>query len=132
MQKMPPAVERLVRLMLMLPSDPHGPLWSSVADDCEDITTVIAIRGWVGDTAKMWPEGAPRTLAEMFLTAFGNPSETTLLLLSQAVGATTLRDHAGTGAGAAWVARALETAIDVLSDADSLEEILERAEAEWS
>src|SRR5262245_27432111 len=86
MQKMPPTVERLVRLMLMLPSDPYGPLWSSVADDCEDPTTVLALHGCVGDTAKMWPEGAPRTMAEMVLTVFGNPSETTLLLLSQAVG----------------------------------------------
>ncbi|MEU4704661.1 hypothetical protein [Nonomuraea dietziae] len=64
------------------------------------------------------------------LTAFGNPSEPTLRLLSQAI--LTTSDHTGTGTGAAWAARARETAIDVLAEADSLEEVLERAKTDWS
>ncbi|MEV4581632.1 hypothetical protein AB0K16_51215 [Nonomuraea jabiensis] len=132
MQKMLPAAERLVRLMLLLPSDPREPLWDSAADDCGDLPTVMSIHGWVGDTAKMWPEGAPRTLAEMVLIAFANPSETTLRLLSQAVAPMGPRDRTGTGIGAAWAARACETAIDVLAEVDSLEEVLERAKADWS
>ncbi|MET9246181.1 hypothetical protein [Nonomuraea sp. NPDC003709] len=132
MQKMLPAAERLVRLMLLLPSDPREPLWESAADDCGDLPTVRSIRGWVGDTAKMWPEGAPRTLAEMVLIAFANPKETTLRLLSQVVAPTTSSSHIGTGVGAAWAARACETAIDVLAEVDSLEEVLERAKTDWS
>ncbi|MEV2273839.1 hypothetical protein [Nonomuraea africana] len=128
MQKMSPAVERLVRLMLLLPSDPRASLWNSAADDCGDLPTVVSIRGWVRDTAKMWPDGAPRTLAEMVLTVFGNPSETTLRLLSQAVVAPNFRARTGIGVGAAWAARARETAIDVLAEADSLEEVLEPGE----
>ncbi|MBG0831616.1 hypothetical protein HS041_28195 [Planomonospora sp. ID67723] len=131
MQKMPPAAERLVRLMLLLPSDPREPLWRSVADDCGDLPTVMSIGGWVRDTVKMWPDGAPRTLAEMVLIAFGNPSETTLRLLSQAVVPPNSRAHSGTGVGAAWAARARETAIDVLAETDALEEVLERARTDW-
>ncbi|MEV4179301.1 hypothetical protein [Nonomuraea sp. NPDC049709] len=67
----------------------------------------------------------------MVLIAFGNPSEATLRLLSQAV-APTSRAHAGTGVGAAWAARACETAIDVLAEVDSLEEVRERAKTDWS
>ncbi|MEV4167473.1 hypothetical protein [Nonomuraea dietziae] len=132
MEKMSPAVERLVRLMLLLPSDPRKPLWNSAADDCGDLPTVMSIHGWVGSTAKMWPEGAPRTLAEMVLIAFGDPSETTLRLLSQALGASAPGAEAGTGIGAAWAARVRETAIDVLAEADPLEEVLERAKADWA
>ncbi|WP_433259628.1 hypothetical protein ACQPYK_48675 (plasmid) [Streptosporangium sp. CA-135522] len=132
MQKMPPAAERLVRLMLLLPSDPREPLWNSAADDCGDLPTVMSIGGWVSDTATMWPEGAPCTLAEMVLIVFGNPSETTLRLLSQAVVAPNPRARTGTSVGAAWAARARETAIDVLAEADSLEEVLERAKTDWS
>ncbi len=91
----------------------------------------MSIHGWVGDTAKMWPEGAPPTLAEMVLIAFGNPSETTLRLLSEAV-TPSPRASAGPGVGAAWAARARETAIDVLAEHDSLEEVLERAKTDWS
>ncbi|MBB5085099.1 hypothetical protein [Nonomuraea endophytica] len=133
MQTMSPAVERLVRLMLLLPSDPHEPLWRSVTDDCGDLPTVMSIPGWVRDSAKMWPDGAPRTLAEMVLTVFGNPSDITLRLLSQAVGATTPRTkaRAETGAGTAWATRVREAAIDVLAEAPSREEVLERAESEW-
>ncbi|GIH63982.1 hypothetical protein [Microbispora siamensis] len=132
MQEMSPATERLVRLMLLLPSDLRSPLWDSVADDCGDLSTVASIGIWVRDTAKMWPEGAPRTLAEMVLISFGNPSETTLSLLSQAV--VTLGGpsaNKGTGVGAAWAARACEAAIDVLAEADPLEEVLERAKTDW-
>lgn len=131
MQNLPPAAERLVRLMLLIPSEPSDPLWDSAADDCGDLATIASIRGWVADTAKMWPEGAPRTLAEMVLIVFGNPSENTLRLLSQAVAPTTSNPHLGTGVGAAWVARACETAIDVLAETDSLEYVLERAKTDW-
>ncbi|MEV4753303.1 hypothetical protein AB0K21_43765 [Streptosporangium sp. NPDC049248] len=132
MQKMSPAAERLVRLMLLLPSDPREPLWDSVADDCGDLPTVMAIGGWVSDTAKMWPEGAPYVLAEMVLIVFGNPSETTLHLLSQAVVSPNSRGRKGTGIGAAWAARACQTAIDVLAETASLEEVLDRAKTNWS
>ncbi|MFC7713335.1 SRPBCC family protein [Nonomuraea recticatena] len=50
----------------------------------------------------------------MVLIAFGNPSETTLRLLSEAV-TPSPRASAGLGVGAAWAARACETAIDVTS-----------------
>lgn len=68
----------------------------------------------------------------MVLIAFGNPSETTLRLLSQALVNPAPRAREGTSAGAAWVARACEAAIDVLAEADSLEEVLERAKIDWS
>jgi hypothetical protein len=131
-QTMSPAVERLVRLMLLLPSDPRAPLWDSAADDCGDLPTIYSIGGWVRDTAKMWPEGAPRTLAEMVLIAFGNPSDTTLHLLSRTLVGVPRDTLTGPGVGAAWAARARETAIDVLAEADSLEEVLERAKTDWS
>ncbi|GAA4210818.1 hypothetical protein GCM10022252_79130 [Streptosporangium oxazolinicum] len=92
----------------------------------------MSIGGWVSDTAKMWPEGAPRALAEMVLITFGNPSETTLHLLSQAVITPNPRARKGTGVGAAWVARACQSAIDVLAETDSLEDVLERAKSDWS
>ncbi|GGT04617.1 hypothetical protein GCM10010156_73040 [Planobispora rosea] len=130
MQKMPPVAERLVRLMVLLPSDPRAPLWKSVADDCGDLPTVMSIGGWVRDTATMWPEGAPRTLAQMVLTAFANPSETTLRLLSQAI--VDVSTSAGIDVGTAWAARARESAIDVLAESDTLEEVLKRAKTEWS
>ena len=64
----------------------------------------------------------------MVLTVFSDPSETTLRLLSEAV----VAKSTGTGAGAAWVARARETAIDVLAEHDSLEKVLEQAKTEWN
>ncbi|SNT55563.1 hypothetical protein SAMN05216276_10624 [Streptosporangium subroseum] len=67
----------------------------------------------------------------MVLIAFGNPSETTLRLLSQAVIAPNPRAREGTGAGAAWAARACQTAIDVLAGVDSLEDVLQRAKTDW-
>ncbi|MEU9889032.1 hypothetical protein [Sphaerisporangium sp. NPDC051011] len=63
-------------------------------------------------------------LAEMVLIAFGDLGENTLRLLSQAVVAPNSRASTGTGVGAAWAARARETAIDVLAEADPLEERL--------
>ena len=128
MQKMSPAAERLVRLMLLLPPDSREELWKSAADDCGDHSTVMSIRWWVGDTAKMVPEGAPRTLAEMVLTVFSNPSETTLRLLSEVI----VAKSSGTGVGETWAARARETAIDVLAECGSLEQVLEQAKSEWT
>ncbi|GAB2840926.1 hypothetical protein GCM10027176_50950 [Actinoallomurus bryophytorum] len=65
---MTPAVERLVRLMVLLPGHDH-PLWESVIADCQDTTEVMSMRWFVGDATKMWPEAAPRNLAHAVLTA---------------------------------------------------------------
>jgi hypothetical protein len=127
---MPLAVEKLVRLMVMLPPDQSEPLWKSVAADCGDNhAEIFSIRWQVGEAARMWPEGAPRTLAEAVLTAFGDSSETTLRLLSEAI---LVRQGAGPQVGAVWAARACEAAIDVLAHADSFEDVLQQAKDKWS
>jgi hypothetical protein len=81
--EMTPAVERLVRLMVLLPEHTH-PLWASLISDCGDNGEVMSMRWFVGDAAKMWPEAGPRNLAEAVLTTFGAAGDATLRLLSDA------------------------------------------------
>jgi hypothetical protein len=128
MEKMPPAVERLVRLMVLLP-DHDDPLWASLIADCGSSAAVMSMRWHVGDSAKMWPEGAPRALAEAALSVFGPESETSLGLISDAI---LLKSGQGPHAGAAWVRQAQAAAIEVLAQHDSLEEVLRDAKERWS
>lgn len=128
MEQMTPAVERLVRLMILLPKH-HDQVWDSVIDDCGDISEVMSMRWFVGDTARMWPEAAPHNLATSVLTAFSAPSEKTLGLISDAI----LRS-AGRGpqAGAAWVAQANAAAVEVLAQARSWDEVLQEVKEQWT
>lgn len=127
---MTPSIERLVRLMILLPDNVNHPLWESVNDDCGDYGEVMNIRWFVGDAAKMWPEAAPRSLAIAVLTAFGAPSEKTLQLISDAL----LQGLASGGpqVGAAWVAQAHAAAIKVLAHDRSLEEVLHDTKERWT
>lgn len=134
MRQMTPAVERLVRLMVLLPE--HGdPLWGGLITDCGDTTEVMSMRWFVGDAAKMWPEAGPVNLAGAVLTTFAEASDATLRLLSAAL----LRDSARPGgsargpqAGAAWVAQASAAAIEVLAQERSAEELRQEAAEHWS
>jgi hypothetical protein len=125
---MTPAVERLVRLMILLPGHQH-PLWESLIADCGDANEVMSMRWFVGDAARMWPEAGPRNLAEGVLTAFGVASEATLQLLSDAV-----LGGSGKGpqAGAAWVVQASAAAIDVMAQHSSAEQVLAEVKEHWS
>jgi hypothetical protein len=126
--KMTPAIERLIRLMVLLPEHNH-PLWKSVIADCGDTTEVMSMRWFVGDAAKMWPEGGPRNLANAVLTAFGAPSEATLRLIADAILHGSGR---GPQAGAAWVAQANAAAIEVLAQDRDLVEVLQQAKEHWT
>jgi hypothetical protein len=128
---MTPAVERLVRLMVLLPEHGHS-LWESVIADCGDTTEVMSMRWFVGDAAKMWPEAGPRNLANSVLTVFGAPSEGTLRLISDAI-----LDDFGCGprgphAGAAWVAQAAAAAIEVLAQGRGLDGVLQEVKEHWT
>ena len=129
--QMTPAVERLVRLMLLLPSEYRHPLWESAGADCDDTTEVSSLRWFVGDTAKMSPQAAPRNLANAVLAVFGSASEKTLQLITDAI----LDDPSpayGPKAGAAWVNQALAAAIEVLAQYPSLKEALQEAKDRWT
>lgn len=123
---MPPEVERLVRLMLLLPNDPQDELHRHMA--FED-PKAMSMRWFVGDSARMWPEGGPRALAEDVLTQFAEPSEETLSLISSAI---SFRATENTSIGAEWVKQVRAAAIDVLAFARPLEEILADAREYWS
>lgn len=133
-RQMTPAVERLVRLMVLLPEHQH-PLWNSLIADCSDTTEVMAMRWFVGDAAKMWPPAGPANLAHAVLTTFAEASDATLRLLSGVLLADSERTVGaarGPGAGAAWVAQANAAAIDVLALEPSGEELLDEAKEHWS
>ncbi len=132
METMTPAMERLVRLMLLIPHDSEHPIWKSMMDDCGDITEVMAMRWFVGDTVKMWPEAGPRNLACAVLTVFDTPSETTLRHLSSALLYNVLEDKQRTGPGAAWVAEAKATAIRVLADSFHPEQVEHEVKEHWT
>lgn len=123
---MTPAVERLVRLIMLLPHDQRRPVWQSAT---EDTSEAMALRWAVGSAARMWPPGAPRTLAEMTLTVFADPSDTTLHLVSQALIGEKV---AGTGVGSAWAGRVREAAIDVLAEHDPQEDVLAQSREHWT
>ncbi|MBO2447158.1 hypothetical protein J4573_08675 [Actinomadura barringtoniae] len=133
MREMTPAVERLVRLMILLPKHNH-PLWKSITDDCGNYGEVTNMRWFVGDAAKMWPEGGPRNLAAAVLIGFGSPSEKTILLLGEAI----LRlvpigdARPGPRAGDAWVAQATAAAVEVLAQGLSRDDVLQEAKAHWT
>ena len=128
MAKMTPTVERLVRLMVLLPEHGH-PLWESVMTDCGDAAEVMSMRWFVGDAAKMWPEAGPRNLANAVLAVFGAPSETTLQLISDAILHSSER---GPQAGAAWVAQANAAAIEVLAQDRPQDEVLQEVKEHWT
>jgi hypothetical protein len=103
-QQMTPAVERLVRLMLLLPAEHHHPLWGGgPMDDCGDTAEVMSMRWFVGDAARMHPAAGPGNLARAVLVTFGAAGDATLRLISDAV---LSRTGQGPQADAAWVSQA--------------------------
>jgi hypothetical protein len=133
-RQMTPAVERLVRLMVLLPEHDH-PLWKSLIGDCGDTTEVMSMRWFVGDSAKMWPEAGPGNLARAVLTTFARASDATLHILSAVLLADSARPGGpspGPQAGAAWVTQASAAAIDVLAQERSAEELLQEVAEHWS
>ena len=128
MTQMTATVERLVRLMVLLPESDH-PVWESLHADCGDATEVTSMRWFVGDAAKMWPPAGPGNLASAVLTVFATAGEQTLRLLSDA-----LLGGSGRGpqAGAAWVTQASSAAIDVLAQARPLDDVLQDVKERWS
>jgi hypothetical protein len=134
MRQMTPAVERLVRLMVLLPEHDH-PLWRSLSDDCGDLTEVMSMRWFVGDSAKMWPEAGPVNLARAVLTTFAEAGDATLRLLSGALlelSERTSGQARGPVAGAAWVAQASAAAVDVLANELPRDELLQAVKDHWS
>lgn len=128
-QQMTPAVERLVRLMLLLPSEHHDPLWKSLEADCGDVPEVMGMRWFVGDAARMWPPAGPGNLARAVLVTFAAAGDATLRLISDAVAG---RPGQGPQAGAAWVSQALAAAAEVAAWERPLEEILQEAQDHWT
>ena len=126
---MTPEVERLVRLMLLLPNGHHHELYKRLMEECGDAEEVMSMRWFVGDAAKMWPPAGPGNLASAVLTAFATPSQVTLSLLSDAI---TDEPTTGPGVGAVWVDQVRAAAIDVLAFAAPLEEVLTEAGQHWS
>jgi hypothetical protein len=128
MTQMTATVERLVRLMVLLPENDH-PVWESLIADCGDAAEVMSMRWFVGDAAKMWPSAAPVNLAGAVLTVFAAAGEQTLRFLSDAVLGGSGR---GPQAGAAWVAQASAGAIDVLAQDRPLGDVLQDVKERWS
>jgi hypothetical protein len=133
-RQMTPAVERLVRLMVLLPEHDH-PLWKSLISGCGDTTEVMSMRWFAGDAAKMRPEAGPGNLARAVLTTFAEASDATLGMLSAVLLADSERtagQSRGPRAGAAWAAQASAAAIDVLAQERSAEELLQDVSQHWS
>jgi hypothetical protein len=128
-RQMTPAVERLVRLMLLLPSGYHDPLWEDLEADCGELSEVMAMRWFVGDAARMWPPAGPGNLARAVLVTFGAAGEDTLRIVSDAIVG---RPGQGPQAGAAWVSQALAAATEVVAWERPLEEILQEAQDHWT
>ena len=128
-RQMTPAVERLVRLMLLLPSEHHHPLWASLEADCGDVPEVMGMRWFVGDAARMWPPAGPGNLARAVLVTFGAAGDATLRLISNGVAG---RSGLGPQAGAAWVSQALAAAAEVAAWERPQEEILQEARDHWT
>lgn len=128
MEKMTPGVERLVRLMILLPGHDHT-LWDSLMSDCGEPAEVQAMRWFVGDAAKMWPPAGPANLAAAVLATFTAASEATLRILS---GALLPGSPRGPQAGAAWVSQAVAAAVDVLAVSSPLEDVLQTARDHWT
>lgn len=126
---MTPAVERLVRLMLLLPAEHPHPLWESVQADCIDAAEVTNLRWLVGDAAGMWPPPAPGNLARAVLTVFGAAGDGTLGLISDAVSGSSGQ---GPQAGAAWMSQAMAAAVEVLARERPLDEILQETQDHWT
>jgi len=134
MGQMTPAVERLVRLMVLLPGH-HHPLWDSLIADCGDTAEVMAMRWFVGDAAKMWPEAGPVNLARAVLTTFAEAGDATLRILSAVLLADSERPGGsarGTQAAAAWVTQASAAAIDVLAQERSAEDLHQDVMERWT
>jgi hypothetical protein len=132
-RQMTPAVERLVRLMVLLPGHDH-PLWESLTGDC-GTTEVMSMRWFVGNAAKMWPPAGPGNLARAVLTTFAQAGDATLRLLSTVLLADSARPGSpgpGPQAGAAWVAQASAAAIDVLAQEPSAEDLYREVSEHWS
>ena len=128
-QQMTPAVERLVRLMLLLPSAHHDPLWKSLEADYDDVPEVMGMRWFVGDAARMWPPAGPGNLARAVLVTFAAAGDATLRLIADAVAG---RPGQGPQAGTAWVSQALAAAAEVVAWERPLEEILQEAQDHWT
>jgi hypothetical protein len=131
---MTPAVERLVRLMVLLPEHDH-PLWRGLTDDCGDLTEVMSMRWFVGDSAKMWPEAGSANLARSVLITLAEASDATLRLLSGVLlefSERTSGQGRGPAAGAVWVAQASAAAVDVLASELPRDELLQVVKDHWS
>ncbi len=122
-------MERLVRLMLLLPSEHHDPLWKSLGADCGDGPEVMGMHWFVGDAARMWPPAGPGNLARAVLVTFAAAGDATLRLISNAVAG---RPGQGPQTGAAWVSQALAAAAEVVAWERPLEEIVQEARNHWT
>jgi hypothetical protein len=122
------ATERLMRLMVQLPSDRDHPLWKSLIADAGSADDVAAMRWFVGDVTFKWRSGAPRDLAKAVLAVFGSASEATLALISAAVLGSSGQ---GSRTGAVWVTAASAAAIEVLAGERPFAEVLEVARERW-
>ena len=124
------AVERLVRLMIVLPEHDH-PLWPSLIADYGDkgATWFRLMRWFVGEATVMWPPAGPRNLAQAVLATSGVASEGTLRLLCEAI---LNHSERGPQVGAAWVAQATAAAIEVLAEDPPLEEVLQEVQDHWT
>lgn len=132
MMQMTPAIERLVRLMVLLPEHDHA-LWDSLASDCGDMLEVKTMRWFVGDAARMWPEAGPANLARAVLLTFAQAGNATLEILSAVLLAVAARPGApGSGAGLAWVNQASAVAIEVLAGELSGDKLLQEVGEHWS
>ncbi|MBE1609965.1 hypothetical protein [Actinopolymorpha pittospori] len=131
---MTPPIERLVRLMVLLPCNVKHPLWVSVRADGADLGEVFNIRWFVGQAATMWPPAGPRNLAAAVLIAFDAPSDKTLCLISEAILRETTGQQDGWGpqAGAAWVAQATAAAVEVFAHDRQLDKVLNEVQEHWT
>lgn len=132
MRQMTPAIERLVRLMVLLPEHDH-PLSDSLASDCGDMLEVRSMRWFVGDATRMWPEAGPANLARAVLLTFAQAGKATVEILSAVLLTVAARPGApGSGTGFAWVTQAGAVAIEVLAGELSGEKLLQEVGEHWS
>lgn len=127
---MTPAMEHLVRLMLLLPPDMGHPIWASMRADCGNSAEVLSMRGFIKDTVQMWPPAGPKNLASCVLSVFDDPSEETLRHVSAALVFGEARQSMGPGQ--AWVDEAKATAVRVLAEIPDHDHLLQLVEDHWT
>ena len=136
MGQMSPELERLVRLIVLLPTDDDsvnggGELWDSLWEDSSPGANQL--RWYVGYAVRAPTPDNARRLAGWVLEVFGaSLSDKTLRLIAKAAARHGGVSEVGSRVGECWVSQVTAAAIEVLAYASSLDTVLDKVEENWT